>query len=59
MHTERQTKLITSSERHTLQSKSSKLIIFGHRLAELHNYPYEAHKKTQQGLLDLKRRKRR
>ena len=33
MHTERQNKLITSSEGHSLKSTASKLIIFGHRLA--------------------------
>ena len=32
-YTERQKKLITSSERHSLKSKASKWIIFGHRLA--------------------------
>ena len=32
-YTERQKKLITSSEQHSLKSKASKLIIFGHSLA--------------------------
>ena len=32
-YTERQKKLITSSERHILKSKAQKLIIIGHRLA--------------------------
>ena len=32
-YTERQKKLITSSERHTLKSKAQKFIIIGHRLA--------------------------
>ena len=31
-YTERQKKLITSSERHTLKSKAQKWIIIGHRL---------------------------
>ena len=31
LYTERQKKLITSSERHSLKSKASTLIIFGHR----------------------------
>ena len=34
-YTERQKKLIISSERHTLKSKALKLIIIGHRLAIL------------------------
>ena len=33
-YTERQKKLITSSERHSLKSTASKLFIFGHRLGK-------------------------
>ena len=34
IHTERQKKLITSSECHSLKSKASTWIIFGHRLGK-------------------------
>ena len=34
-YTERQKKLITSSERHTLKSKALKSVMIGHRLAKI------------------------
>ena len=46
-YTERQKKLITSSERHLLKSRAPKWIITGHSLATYTHTPYQAHLKIQ------------
>ena len=56
IYTERQKKLITSSERHSLKSTASELIIFGHRLA-IHVVILIKHIYKNKSLLESKRRK--
>ena len=47
IYTERQKKLITSSERRSLKSIASKLIIFGRRFISHDSSLHEAHLKNQ------------
>ena len=56
LYTEHQKKHITSSERHSLKSKASKWIIFGHRLAIVILIKHIL-KDKDKGLLGSKRRK--